>query len=182
MFDKEITIGVTQEELILRMMPFTNVAKQWYLNQPEIAKALKIFNADRFISLGGVSITSSPIKPNDEVLGFFVYDYKQKKVKQDFIVNLGSTGTEFVLYTKLPIPVYGEYVRPIEEFYKLYGGDGLHYVDTHHPKEQDLHPAIAERLIRAKEIARKRIQHVGPIVKTQDELNEIDSKLKGQGY
>ena len=176
-------MSATQEELILRMMPFSPSAKKWFLDQPELAEALKILNTDRFIALGAVSITRSPLRPSDEVIGFFVYDYRQRQgvVKQDFIVNLGGRNEEFVLYTKLPVPKYGKYVKPIREFEIVYGGDGLYYTDTHHPKPETLDPLIAKRIPRAKKIATKRLAFGRPVIKSQTELDDIDSALKQLG-
>jgi hypothetical protein len=176
-------MAVSQEELILRMMPLTPEARKWYLGQPDLAAALKFLNADRFIALGAVSITSSPLKPDDEVIGFFVLDYKQKKwkVKQDFIVNLARLNKEYVLYTSLPVPKYGRHVKHINEFIADYGGNGLYYKGAHHPPTKSLDPAIVARIPRAIKIAQKRIAHGRPVVKAQAELDEIDVKLREIG-
>lgn len=165
------------------MMPFSPAIQKWFLEQPELAAALKILNADRFIALGGISITSSPLKPDDEVVGFFVYDYRQGTglIKQDFIVNIGGEDKEFVLYTRLPVPNYGKFVKPIQEFDVVYGGNGQYYKDSHHPKLETLDPRIAARVPKAIELAKKRVDFGSPVTKSQAELDDIDSKLRQLG-
>jgi hypothetical protein len=121
-------------------MPFSDELTEWCNSHPEIKQALKVTHPDRFIALGHITTSSSPNKPDDQVIGFYAYDYIAEKFKQDFIVNVDNAAAEFVLYTRLPKEhkhLHGRHVKDINEFFAVYGERG-DYASTHHPSLEEI--------------------------------------------
>jgi len=152
----DIIPSMTREEIIVAMMPFSKQLKNWIGQHTEIQEALKVIYPSRFIALRAISITFSPLIPNDEVIGIYAYDYLSKtpKFKQDFIVNKNSTGTEYILYTRLPSRKYSKYVRDINEFFSAYSKN-QYYIDSHHVKYSDIPDKIKPRALQVIELANR---------------------------
>ena len=170
---------VTVTNLIVRMQPYSSNLKSLILNDPDFAKALKINNHIRFVSLGAVVTSYSPLVPDDEVIGFYVYDYKEDKFKQDFIVNIGKKDKEFILYTKFPNTNKNKRIKDISQFFEKYSG-GKYYVESHHPRFEDLPDVIKPRALEAIALANKLR---GKQVKnfSTEELGKIDKELNKLG-
>lgn len=160
-----MTKKITYEELVIKMMPFSTQLIEWCQQRPEFQAALKIIYSDRFISLQAIVTSYSPYFPEDEVIGVYTYDYKQKTplFKQDFIVNIGKRDNEFVLYTRNPKGNNSKYVKDISIFYETYG-KGAYYVNSHHLTLDQLPEEIRERGSRAIQLAEK-IRRLGGFVK-----------------
>lgn len=168
---------MTRENIILKMMPFSDPIIKWCIDHPEFRDALKIIYPDRFITLQAIVISYSPYKPKDQVLGIFAYDYQknQNKFKQDFIVNSESKNEKFTLYTRLSKRNYSKYVRDINEFYSSYA-KGTHYADTHHPKLEDLPPELQERAKRVIKLANG-LKTTGLRQLSEKEINEFEAEI-----
>lgn len=119
--------------------PFSNALCAFMDTNREFYKSLKLSNDARFHFLRIILTSMTPPahpKSNDEVIGFFYLDTEKKechthhcicRFKQDFVVNVGSLETEYVSYTTdMDCPPY---VRPIREFFELYGENGKYYHD-----------------------------------------------------
>lgn len=170
---------ITLEELIIELMPFPQQLKDLCRKDHDFAKALKVAYYDRFIALQAVSITYSPVYPDDEVIGFFVYDYRIKtpKFKQDYIVNKGKRYKDFVLYTGLSKVVNNKNIKHVKEFLSTYGERGKYYKDSHWLTIDELPAKIRFRGLQAVNMATKRIQ-LGFPTPTQQQIEETYSKLK----
>lgn len=166
------------EELIIEMMPFARELKKFCKKNPKFGKALKIIYIDRFIALQAVGTSGSPNYPNDEVIGFYVYDYglKNPQFKQDFIVNKGGQNKTFVLYTGLSEVVDGKYVKHINEFLNTYGKGG-YYKNAHRPKFEEFSEKLKERALKAIELGNKRKKD-GYVKITNEHAKEIYRKLR----
>lgn len=131
MTDTAASLDLT--DVVIEAMPFSDNLVKWCQKHPNFKSGLKFDNSDRFLALGLILTSPSPPhKPDDEVIGFLVYDMKQKIFKQDFIVNIGKRNVKFILYSKRPDNNYDNYSQPIEGFYVEYGANGQYYKDTHH--------------------------------------------------
>jgi hypothetical protein len=166
-------------DLIVRMQPYSPNLKRLILSDPDFAKALKINNHERFASLGAVVTSYSPLVPFDEVIGFYVYDYKQDKFKQDFIVNIGKKDIEFVLYTKYSNPSNNSRIKDISQFFEKYS-KGRYYIESHHPKFVDLPEVIKPRALEAINLANK-LKGKTIRVFSDEELKRIDRELQKLG-
>ena len=169
---------VTKEGLIIRTMPFSQQLKEWCLKHPEFSRALKVNHPERFIHLGAISTSRSPLVPEDEVIGVYALDYKPKteRFKQDFVVNKGGRNQEFILYTRLPGREYSRYVRDINEFFAIYSKD-KYYKNAHWIEFKDLPgERLRQRAIEARERARE-LKAGGIRNLTQGELDDFDSKI-----
>ena len=120
---------VTIESIIVRMSPFSKELKDVCFSDPDFSKALKINKPERFVSLDAVVLSFSPLKPSDQVIGSYAYDYIAKipKFKQDFIVNVRNENKEFILYTRKPKGITSKRVKDINEFFEKYS-QGKYYL------------------------------------------------------
>lgn len=166
-------------DLIVRLQPYSPGLKAIIKKDSGFAEALKVNNPSRFVSVGAIMITRSPLVPKDKIIGFYVYDYKLDKFKQDFIVDIEAKDKEFVLYTRFK-GVSSERVRDIKEFFKKYGKD-LYYLGlVHHLKFKDLPDSIKPNAIMALELA-KRLKGYGLRKLTNQEVKRFDSELQKLG-
>jgi hypothetical protein len=168
---------VSFADIVIEAMPFSTELVAWCRSHPEIKQALKVSHPDRFIALGQVTTSSFPNKPDDQVIGFYTYDYATEQFKQDFIVNVGNKNTEFVVYTRLPKEskdLQGKYVKDINEFFKVYGQRD-DYTSTHHPTLDEIirlnNPVLADRARRYVELG-ARLKSDGLQSTTQDQLRD----------
>ncbi len=170
---KEITI----ENIIVRMSPFSKELKEVCFNDVDFSKALKINNPHKFVSLGAVVISYPPLHPNDQIIGFYTYDYNANipKFKQDFIVNIDSKNKEFILYTRRPKGITSKRIKDINEFFTKYS-QGKYYIESHHPKFDELPEVIKPRAVEAVRLATK-IKGGGLRQLTKEELEKIDKEL-----
>lgn len=107
-------------------------------NHPEFRNALKLSNTNRFLYIPFIFTSHPPINhplTNDQVIGMWYIDIynvnanRNPIFKQDFIVNVESTHTEFITYTTRPVVRHANslYVRLIQDFYREYGANGQYY-------------------------------------------------------
>lgn len=152
-------MNITFKDLILETLPFREEILYWCKTHQEFKNNLKALVSRRFLPLGVITI-SYPSGTNDEVIGIYAYDYKNNPplFKQDFIVDVGMTHKEFVLYTGFPKGTQStKDVKHIKEFFIKYGQDG-NYADSHHltfeqlPEDKELR----RRAMRIIEIASHR--------------------------
>lgn len=170
---------ITVTELIVRMQPYSQNLKTLILHDSDFAEALKINNHERFVSLGAVVTSYSPLVPDDEVIGFYIYDYKEDKFKQDFIVNVGKKDNEFILYTRFSNPNKNKRIRDINQFFQKYS-KGTYYIESHHPRFEDLPGVIKPRALEAIDLA-KRLKGKKTRNFSGQELEKLDSDLKKLG-
>ncbi|MCX6817223.1 MAG: hypothetical protein NTZ93_05140 [Candidatus Beckwithbacteria bacterium] len=169
---------VSVEDLIVRLMPFPKELKEICRTHPNFAKALKINNPKRFVGLGVVITSYSPLVPEDEIIGFFTYDYKSTpgRFKQDFIVNVKKKNKEFVLYTRLTKVGSSRWIKDISQFFTKYS-KGMYYIESHHPKFEDIPDIIKPRALMAIELA-TRLKQTGLRQLSKDELTKFDMELQ----
>jgi len=167
-------------DLIIRLQPYPQKLKEWCFLSPDFAKALKNSHPKRFISLGAVVVSRPRLTPEDEVIGFYVYDYGAKPniFKQDFIVNIGARNKEFVIYTRFLGVSKSKYIKDITHFFEKYPS---YSKTSHHTKFKDLPDEIKPRALEAIKLA-KRIQKWG----LREEISEkewlmFDLELKKLG-
>lgn len=86
-------------DVVIEAVPFSNSPVKWCQGYSNFKTGLKFANSGDFLALGLILTSSVPHKPNDGVIGFLVYDMKQKIFEQDFIVNVGKANTKFILYS-----------------------------------------------------------------------------------
>lgn len=163
--------NITKEELIIELQPFSRQLIEWCKAHPIFTEGLKIIYPKRFITLQAIVTSHSPLKPEDQVIGFYSYDRKLKKFKQDFIVNIRNENKEFILYSVIPNNKYGKHIKHINEFYQVYS-KGIYYIDTHHPKFEQLPDKIKERGQKAKALA-ERLDKYGFKELTQTQVEDI---------
>lgn len=132
--------------LILRLQPYSEELKEMCEKYPYFEKSIKSLNSTRFISFGAIVISYPKNIPQDRVIGVFVYDYKDKIIKQDFIVDVGSQHKEYIMYTKYPGMKVKRYLRPINEFFIKYP---CYSKNDHHPKFEDIPAEIRPRALHA---------------------------------
>jgi hypothetical protein len=126
-------MDITWEEILLETLPFRDEILDWCKQHPEFQKELKVLASERFLHLGTVVI-SYPPGTNDQVIGVYAYDYKNKPplFKQDFIVDIDQMHREFILYTGFTKGTQStKYVKHINDFLSKYGKNG-NYADSHH--------------------------------------------------
>ena len=172
-----MTSNVTKLDLtdvVIEAMPFSDSLIMWCQQHPNFKVGLKFANSGDFLALGLILTSSVPHKPNDEVIGFLVYDMKQKIFKQDFIVNVGGNNTKFILYSKRPDKAYDGYSQHIKNFIADYGLNGKYYKDVHHytidqARQLNNDPRFQERIESTLRIA-KSIETYGPNMITQAQL------------
>lgn len=137
-------------DYITEKMPFRAELLEYCKEHPNFVEALKLLNTSRFQMFGGVTTSSSPKEPEDEVIGIVVYDVQQKILKQDYIVDISSEHEQFILYTDLPRGMghllQAGVVHKNKDFFDKYGDNGKHYLGTHHPDISTLHPELQERI------------------------------------
>jgi DNA-3-methyladenine glycosylase len=174
--DDEITIA----DVIILAMPFADSLVSWCNLHPDFKEALKFSNHIGFLPLGVIFTSTPSLFPNDEVIGFLVYDMQKGIFKQDYIVNINKQYKCFKLYTKLPNKKYSRNVTHIKNFFSLYGANG-DYKDTHHYSitqiEKMGRPDLLERARDTIDLAYK-IKLRGRYTPTQQELIEAASKIK----
>lgn len=186
MTDGKQELMLQVNDVIFEAMPFRNELVEWIRKHPEFKEGLKFSNPDTFLTLGAVVRSFSPDHPDDEVIGFFTYDTNKKFFKQDFIVNVGNTNTEFILYSKQPNKKYGKYVQHFNGFKAKYAING-HYQNVHHLTLADLdamnNSQLSERARSAVALA-ERIEAAGgrkqpSAEELADTLNKIRLALGG---
>ncbi len=165
------------KDLIIRMQPYPEELKELCRIDSGFADALKITHPEKFISLGAVVISRSTVFPEDEVIGFFVYDYSAvPKFKQDFIVNKGAQNKEFVIYTRYPSG-HNKYIKDINMFYEKYSD---YPKSTHRPSYDDIPDRLKPRALEAIKLAKKITTNgwgvSGDI--SEAEYNRIDGELR----
>lgn len=176
---------ITQEELIVEMMPFSEELLNWCKTHPEVLAALKIIYAEKFISLQAI-VTSYPSNyPDDEVIGIYTYDYQRKNpvFKQDFIVNKGKLNKEFILFTRNPVGS-SKYVKDINDFFATYGKGG-YYINSHHLFLEELPAEIRERGKDAMKLAEKMKGadlRIAPQKHIDKIYQQVKSAKKGKWY
>jgi len=125
-------------------------------------------------------ITSyAPNYPNDEVIGFYIYDYSMKKpkFKQDFIINIGKKNNDFVLYTRQKLVSQSSYIKDINEFFNSYGKDG-NYIRSHHVELEDIPNEGKFRAFQAKALGDEIRSYGGRKKISQDLLVKANQDLK----
>lgn len=165
-------------DTIIEFMPFSEEIKAFCNKNPEFKEALKVIYVERFITLGALAVSHPSIAPEDKVIGIYVYDYQIKNpiFKQDFIVDVGGTGKEFVLYTGGTPSGGQKRVKHIKEFFSKYGVNG-EYKDTHWQLIDQLPTEIQERAQRAIALAEKRIAAGNPPI-PQELIEQTYRKYK----
>ena len=126
-------MDITWEDILLETLPFREEILAWCKLHPEFQKGLKALASERFLHLGMVMI-SYPPGTNDQVIGVYAYDYKNKPplFKQDFIVDVDQAHKEFILYTGFTKGTQStRYVKHINDFFSKYGKNG-NYEGSHH--------------------------------------------------
>lgn len=119
--------------------PISDAICSFWDAHPDVYNSLKLSNANKFEFLKTIFTSHTPPshhRSNDQVIGFWYLDFSgvlcqfHKRIcwfKQDFIVNLNEKHKEFVSYSaKIE---NGKYIRPISEFFNLYGSSGKFYHD-----------------------------------------------------
>jgi len=126
--------------------PFSDGICSFWDSHSEAFNALKLNNPKKFDFLGVIFLSHTPSshpKSSDEVIGIWYLDYSgssckfHKRIcwfKQDFIVNIKKQDKEFVTYSANYEE--GKYVKPINDFFRLYGDDGKFF---HNGKEWQHH-------------------------------------------
>ena len=130
--------------------PSSNELWSFIESHPEFLLSLKIFNLQKFEFIPLIFVlTLPPEHPRfgDEILGFWYVD-KENLInnqmpifKQDYVVNKNKGGKEFISYSR---DVYdGEFVKPLREFFSIYGVAGKYFHDNlkpdhHYKKISDL--------------------------------------------
>lgn len=150
---------ITWEDIILETLPFREEILTWCKLHPEFQKGLKVLASERFLHLGMVMI-SYPPETNDQVVGVYAYDYKNKPplFKQDFIVDLNQEHKEFILYTGFPKGTQStKHVKHINDFFSKYGKNG-NYAGSHHltfgqlPDDPEIRRRAEKMVERAKDL------------------------------
>jgi len=165
-------------DLMLRMQPYHPRLKEFCLVNSEFAKSLKSLHAERFVSLGAIVVSQCPLIPEDEIIGFYVYDYgaNPKIFKQDFIVNVGCKNQEFIIYTRFSGTTKSKNIRDISHFYNKYP---TYPKNSHHPKFEELPKEIQPRALQAINLANRIIDRGGPVSEISDEeYTRFDLELK----
>lgn len=144
---------ITLEDVILELQPFSDELNSWCKAHQDFFTALKNIYPEKFVSPAMI-ITSYP-PTGDEVIGVFTYHHEMKKpiFKQDFIVNVGRTNTEFILYTRNPNGS-SKHVKDINDFYAKYGRYG-YTKSQHHLSLDELPIQLQERAKQAMRLAEK---------------------------
>lgn len=147
--DKKITL----EEVILELQPFSDELVAWCKSHSEFFMALKNVYPEKFVSPAMI-VTSYPAS-GDEVIGVYTYHHEMKNpvFKQDFIINIGRSNTEFILYTRNPAGS-SKSVKDINEFFAKYGKYG-YTKDAHHLSLEELPAQLQERAKQAIRLAGK---------------------------
>ena len=144
---------ITLEDVILELQPFSDELNNWCRSPKEFFTALKNIYPEKFVSPAMI-ITSYPTN-GDEVIGVFTYHHELNKpiFKQDFIINVGWSNTEFILYTRNPNGS-SKYVKDINDFYIKYGKYG-YTKSQHHLTLDELPTKLQERAKQAMRLADK---------------------------
>lgn len=162
-------------DLIIRMQPYPQELKKICRINPDFKKALKNSNPKRFISLGAIVTSLCPLIPEDEIIGFFTYDCKEKIFKQDFIVNKNSENKEFILYTRFSGVNKSKNIKDIRDFFQKYP---TYSKNCHHLNFEELPNNIKPRALETINLANK-LEIIGQREYISDEDYErIDSELK----
>ncbi len=119
--------------------PFSDELCDFMDNNPEFFCSLKLSNSSRFKFIPLIFTSHTPnnhTKHKDEVIGMWYLDTSKNICnyhsricffKQDFVVNIGKRNKEFVSYSA--DIESGKYVKPISEFFRIYGSGGKFYHD-----------------------------------------------------
>ncbi len=89
-------------------------------------------------------------------------------------MNIGKKDNNFVLYTKYPNK--NKRIRDISQFFEKYS-KGKYYVESHHPKFQDLPDVIKPRAEEAVRLSEKLIDK-GIRALSKEELEKLDLELR----
>lgn len=136
------------------MQPYSQGLKDFIKKHQDFADALKVTNPNRFISVGGIVISYSPLVPKDKIIGFYVYDNKEEKFKQDIILDIKGEDREFVLYTRYKIK--SRRIKDINEFEPKYG-KYIYYKGFHWPKLEEIPDALKPNALMALELAKLKL-------------------------
>lgn len=167
---------VSVTDLIVRLQPYSQGLKDFIKKHQDFADALKVNNPNRFISVGGIVISYSPLVPKDKVIGFYVYDNKEEKFKQDIIVDVMGEDREFVLYTRYKIK--SRRVKDIKEFEPKYG-KGIYYKGFHWPKFEEIPTELKPNALIALKLAKLKDLELRDL--TEAELEKFDRELRELG-
>jgi len=124
--------------------PFSDKLCQFMDDHPEFYRSLKLSNPRRFEFLPFMLLSSTPPDHplyRDQVIGFLYLDKKRNNgvlFKQDYIVNKNRADLEYISYSTTNDS--GIYVRPIREFFELYGNNQIYYHNgqSWHHRYQDV--------------------------------------------
>ncbi len=164
-------------DLVIRMQPYPEELKELCRVDSGFADALKSTHPEKFISLGAVVVSRSTVIPEDQVIGFFVYDYGARPMfKQDFIVNKGARNKEFVIYTRYPSE-NNKYIKDISLFYEKYSD---YPKKTHHPSCDEIPDLLKPRALEAIGLAEKIISNGWGVIDeiSEEEFARIDGELR----
>lgn len=167
---------VSISDLIIRLQPYSQGLKNFITKHQDFADALKVNNPNRFISVGGIVISYSPLVPEDKIIGFYVYDNKQEKFKQDIIVDINGKDKEFVLYTRYKTK--SRYIKDINEFEPKYG-KGIYYNGFHWPKFEEIPDPLKSNARMALKLAK--LKNFEQRELTEAELEKFDRELSELG-
>ncbi|OGK27717.1 hypothetical protein A3C28_02395 [Candidatus Roizmanbacteria bacterium RIFCSPHIGHO2_02_FULL_39_9] len=163
-------------DLIIRLQPYSRGLKEFIKKHQDFAEALKVNNPNRFVSVGGIVISFSPLVPKDKIIGFYVYDNKEEKFKQDIIVDVMGEDKEFVVYTRYKIK--SSCVKDINEFEQKYG-KGIYYKGFHWPKFEEIPEALKPNARIALQLAK--LKNLEPKNLTEAEIEKFDRELTELG-
>lgn len=167
---------VSVTDLIIRLQPYSQGLKDFINKHEDFSDALKVNNPNRFISVGGIVISSSPLVPKDKIIGFYVYDNEEEKFKQDIIVDVMEEDREFVIYTRYKIK--NKRIKDINEFEPKYG-KGIYYKGFHWPKLEEIPLELKPNALFAIKLAK--LKDYEPRDLTRAELEKFDRELKELG-
>jgi hypothetical protein len=117
--------------------PFSDQLYDFMDSHRDFYESLKLSNDMDFECIPYIMLSSTPpghLRYRDQVIGMFYFDKTERfcnfhkgicLFKQDFVINTNSANTEFVSYSTSNDK--GKYVRPIKEFFTLYGDKGKFY-------------------------------------------------------
>ena len=160
------------------MMPFPEGLKEFCRKNQNFSKALKIIHPDKFIALQATATSYSPYYPEDEIIGFYVYDYGKNNpvFKQDFLLNIDKKNNNFILYTGLSAVIDNKSVKHINDFLSTYGKGG-YFKDSHRITLEELPEELKDRALKAIALAEARKKGGYPKI-TQEHVEDIYKKFK----
>ncbi|MBI2669674.1 MAG: hypothetical protein HYX20_00790 [Candidatus Yanofskybacteria bacterium] len=127
--------------------PFSNTLLAFMANDNNFYSSLKLANSTRF-QIIPVILTSHTVLPHplsaDQVIGIWYFDKVNFNTgntpffKQDFIINVGTRHTDYISYSAANSN--GQSVKPIREFFRLYGsGTKFYNRNARHPQRWQHH-------------------------------------------